>query len=33
MTFALKKTAGFRSESNAWTWTGPKPQKVAGPAK
>ncbi len=32
MTFALKKTAGSWL-IHAWTWTGPKPQKVAGPAK
>jgi hypothetical protein len=32
MAFALKKTAGSWL-IHAWTWTGPKPQKVAGPAK
>jgi hypothetical protein len=32
MTFALKKTAGSWL-IHSWTWTGPKPQKVAGPAK
>jgi hypothetical protein len=32
MTFALKKTAGSWL-IHAWTWTKPKPPKVAGPAK
>src|ERR1700752_1544838 len=32
MTFALRKSAGAWL-IHAWTWTGPKPQKAAGPAK
>ncbi len=32
MTFVLKKGAGGWL-IHGWTWTGPKPQKVAAPAK